>query len=642
MLPRVGLSIIAIIALALAACTTGAPAPTAMPAAPPSQTAIPSPMARPQQPASAPGQAPFEHMDELVRLADLAVLVRIGDVTALAETADKRGGRVWFHDARATAEQVIFGSPLETLTVRAALYVGPDTQHMLPTKAPPLERGERSLLFLTSRSSHFDLRGSTFETVGGGVLWGKFTIEDGQVSGLSPAAPPQPLERVTAWLRQARGALARPGSIAGEISGLGAGEKVTLRLVRMGPDENVERAETLDTWTEGNGPWHRDALPLRLGSYAVVPEASGYLPLPRYHAFTAPEEGIDWRYNSLDVELFRPQNTVERFGLPLCPRPGTPSPDLTPAVPSPQAAPTPTPPGPPAPLPDPGLPGPSVCYGGYDGVSFQMPRGVRGYVAGLPTGVTATVRIQRLPRDPALHYSISGPLPTPISGSLTTEQKLPPELTPLADIRALAPVETVATLEVSDGPWGLVDASLGGYPYLVTLEAPGRQAQPPGYQVVVFGGKAPGQVRGVDFTLRAASPAPSPPPSPPPTPTPTPIPSGALRSCSPEVKEVPCADGAEISRPYPYTLYTHCGIRWAYFNGRWWEASPPLDDGSGNPPRSWGNPSDTGTMELVNEGLARFISRAGHTRGREAEGDVAAEFRPLPAQTQEYPGRLCS
>ena len=65
------------------------------------------------------------------------------------------------------------------------------------------------------------------------------------------------------------------------------------------------------------------------------------------------------------------------------------------------------------------------------------------------------------------------------------------------------------------------------------------------------------------------------------------VPGGekTLISCSPQIEGLPCADGVEFNTLYPYILYTHCGLLWTYFNGRWWEASPPLDDGFGNPPR---------------------------------------------------------
>ena len=101
-----------------------------------------------------------------------------------------------------------------------------------------------------------------------------------------------------------------------------------------------------------------------------------------------------------------------------------------------------------------------------------------------------------------------------------------------------------------------------------------------------------------------------------------------LYRCSPQIEEFGCEDGAEFNTPYPHILFTHCGVLWTYFNGRWWEASPPLVDGDGNLPRGWGNPTDTGTIEMVSEGLARFTGGSGQT----------AEFKPLPVEIQKFPG----
>ena len=111
------------------------------------------------------------------------------------------------------------------------------------------------------------------------------------------------------------------------------------------------------------------------------------------------------------------------------------------------------------------------------------------------------------------------------------------------------------------------------------------------------------------------------------------VPGGetTLFPCTPQVEELPCEDGAEFNTPYPYILYTHCGVLWTYFNGRWWEASPPLVDSAG-PPRGWGNPFDSGTMKLVSESLARFTGGSGQT----------AEFKPQPVEIQEFPGRTCA
>ena len=54
--------------------------------------------------------------------------------------------------------------------------------------------------------------------------------------------------------------------------------------------------------------------------------------------------------------------------------------------------------------------------------------------------------------------------------------------------------------------------------------------------------------------------------------------------------------------------------------GRWWRANPPLSDGSGNPPKGWGNPITPGTMVLVREDLAVFRSQSGQV----------VEFVPWP------------
>jgi hypothetical protein len=62
----------------------------------------------------------------------------------------------------------------------------------------------------------------------------------------------------------------------------------------------------------------------------------------------------------------------------------------------------------------------------------------------------------------------------------------------------------------------------------------------------------------------------------------------------------------------PFQLYTHCGIRYADFDGRRFYADPPLDDGNGNPPRGWGNPYDNGTMKLIDKNTAVFSDAAGH------------------------------
>jgi len=59
-------------------------------------------------------------------------------------------------------------------------------------------------------------------------------------------------------------------------------------------------------------------------------------------------------------------------------------------------------------------------------------------------------------------------------------------------------------------------------------------------------------------------------------------------------------------------LYTHCGIGFARIGGHWYQASPPLSDGSGNPPDGWGNPYQQGTIQVISRTEATFRDGAGH------------------------------
>ena len=65
-------------------------------------------------------------------------------------------------------------------------------------------------------------------------------------------------------------------------------------------------------------------------------------------------------------------------------------------------------------------------------------------------------------------------------------------------------------------------------------------------------------------------------------------------------------------KPVPYNLYTHCGIDYAQVGNRYYEATPPLSDGSGNPPPGWGNPYQPGTVTVISATQAVFTDTAGH------------------------------
>jgi hypothetical protein len=74
----------------------------------------------------------------------------------------------------------------------------------------------------------------------------------------------------------------------------------------------------------------------------------------------------------------------------------------------------------------------------------------------------------------------------------------------------------------------------------------------------------------------------------------------------------PSGPSASASPAIPYSLHTHCGIDWTRIDGRWYRASPPLSDGSGNPPSGWGNPDQQGTIQMISSTEAEFTDSAGH------------------------------
>ncbi len=69
--------------------------------------------------------------------------------------------------------------------------------------------------------------------------------------------------------------------------------------------------------------------------------------------------------------------------------------------------------------------------------------------------------------------------------------------------------------------------------------------------------------------------------------------------------EPPYGAGVDVGETYDYVLNTHCGIEWTRIDGVWWRTTP-LDDGSGNPPAGWGNPYDSGQLQVVDETTAIY------------------------------------
>ncbi|WP_315096796.1 hypothetical protein [uncultured Cellulomonas sp.] len=91
----------------------------------------------------------------------------------------------------------------------------------------------------------------------------------------------------------------------------------------------------------------------------------------------------------------------------------------------------------------------------------------------------------------------------------------------------------------------------------------------------------------------------------------------ALAGCSTPPEPLPPAPTASRA-PAPtvvqttFALYTHCGIRELTYAGAWYERQGgTLDDGSGNPPAGWGNPTHEGLLTVTGD-VAVFTDLDGH------------------------------
>ena len=419
---------------------------------------------RPTSPMAAP---PFPSLDQLVERSDLSIIGRVTSVSEprMVPRRDHPESQVEYYEASVEVDRKLFGVYYDSIVVYVPFYLVTENGHHMVTRVPVLELGEAVMLFLTHRDSLFDLGGRVFVTTGGGVLWGKFAVGDGRVrSAQHPSRDPLPLDEVTTWIEAARLSLAKPGVLGGEISGLDDGGEATIRLLKLGPRERLENGVLVAEWTLSDGPWEQKGLRLSQGTYILVPEAEGYLPLKRIRGlmFEVPTEGMEWRERDLGFAFFRPKDASDK----------------------PLSA----------------------------GTRWIPERSVGGWIVGLPDGALATVRIQRLPPVPNELYVIGGP-PLPED----TPLHVPQELICLEETEEhLVPEETVAEIEVRNGRWGLSGHALAGHRYLITLrtsEKTSISAGNAGYVAVVFGGNAAHLLRGVDFYVGDAA-APNCPPPP--------------------------------------------------------------------------------------------------------------------------------
>ena len=86
----------------------------------------------------------------------------------------------------------------------------------------------------------------------------------------------------------------------------------------------------------------------------------------------------------------------------------------------------------------------------------------------------------------------------------------------------------------------------------------------------------------------------------------------ALSGCGQQGSAAVTPTPGETSITIAFDLYTHCGINGLSVNGKYFQhVGGALDDGSGNPPRGWGNPYQRGTLTVSGD-LAVFRDDFGH------------------------------
>ena len=85
-----------------------------------------------------------------------------------------------------------------------------------------------------------------------------------------------------------------------------------------------------------------------------------------------------------------------------------------------------------------------------------------------------------------------------------------------------------------------------------------------------------------------------------------------LGACGRQGSTIATPTPIETSKTMAFDLYTHCGINELKFSNRYFQhVGGALDDGSGNPPRGWGNPYQRGTLTVSGD-LAVFRDDVGH------------------------------
>ncbi len=283
--------------------------------------------------------------------------------------------------------------------------------------------------------------------------------------------------------------------LSGTFTGLVLGTSAQLRLEQLSADQVPGQGQVITRFSVTKGQWEQAGLVLEPGRYGLFPEAEGYVSRLGTITFQTMTGGGTWSYRHLDFELMRPEDALARVGVPLCSQPPaqggvyvvpegppTPTPTFAPSASTVTASAPPWPPG--------------TCYAGQYTSIQDWSVGIYGVVSGLPPGQVANIYLYVLPPVPDENYSITSA--PPLDGSW----HYPDALTALATMPNIGLEEPLTmTLTVSNGLWGVMDPGLASRKYLVMAQASGLAANPPAYQVVVFGGKVITPVSGVDFNF---------------------------------------------------------------------------------------------------------------------------------------------
>ncbi|MGX6607700.1 hypothetical protein ACWKSP_37080 [Micromonosporaceae bacterium Da 78-11] len=102
------------------------------------------------------------------------------------------------------------------------------------------------------------------------------------------------------------------------------------------------------------------------------------------------------------------------------------------------------------------------------------------------------------------------------------------------------------------------------------------------------------------------------------------VPAVLARGATDPVRPDPAVAPAASASAIPFDLNTHCGIRYAKFAGRWWQAVPPRPDVT--PGTGPGGVYTRGTMTLISADEARFDS---------TDPVLTARFVPLTTGSPE-------